>query len=224
MNPQYIEVDALVRVTLPRSSGRSVRLWLTTLSVVVGLVSLIGCSAEPPRPSEPEKPKSPEFRDLDGRAHTPLAQPGRKATVLFFLLTDCPISNAYAPEIGRICTEYADKQVSSFVVHADPDVTTDAAKKHAQEYRLPCPVLIDPTHVLVHHSGAKMAPEAVVLGPDSKVLYRGRIDDWYVDYGKRRAEPTKRDLRDALDAVLRGDPVATPTTTAIGCFLPDPKK
>jgi AhpC/TSA family len=172
----------------------------------------------------PPKARSPEVRDLDGRAHTPLSQPRQKATVLFFLLPDCPISNAYAPEIGRICADYEPKQVSAFVVHADPAVKAEDARKHAREYDLRCPVLLDPTHVLVRHAGATMAPEAAVVGPDGKVLYRGRIDDWYADYGKRRDRPTQRDLRDALDAVLRGDKVATPTTQAIGCFLPDPKK
>jgi hypothetical protein len=69
-----------------------------------------------------------------------------------------------------------------------------------------------------------MAPEVAILDPDGKVAYRGRIDDWYVDYGKRRGEPTRRDLRDALDAILRGAPVPNPTTKVIGCPLPDAKE
>jgi hypothetical protein len=69
-----------------------------------------------------------------------------------------------------------------------------------------------------------MAPEAAVLAPDGKVVYRGRIDDRYADYGKRRPEPTQRDLRDALDAVLENKPVRAPTTKVIGCYLPDAKK
>src|SRR5205814_8453464 len=104
----------------------------------------------------PRKARSPELRDLDGRIHTPLSQPRQKATVLFFLLPDCPISNAYTPEIGRICADYESKQVSAFVVHADPDVKAEDARKHAREYGLRCPVLLDPTHVLVRHAGAKV--------------------------------------------------------------------
>jgi peroxiredoxin len=164
------------------------------------------------------------FKDVNGRAQTPLAQPDKKATVLFFLLPDCPISNSYAPEIQRICTAYEAKKIAAFVVHADPDVTLEQAKKHAKEYGLSCPVLLDPTHVLAKKAGVKMAPEVAVLGPDAKVLYRGRIDDWYVDYGKRRGEPTQRDLRTALDAVLQGKSIATPTTKVIGCHLPEAKK
>lgn len=164
------------------------------------------------------------FTDVAGVAHTPLTQLTKKATVLFFLLPDCPIANAYAPEIKRICAECEAKNVATFVVHADPDVTVEAARKHAKDYGYTCPVLRDPTHLLVKRTGVTQAPEVAVLGPDGKVLYRGRIDDWYVDYGKRQAEPTRRDLRLALEAILAGKPVATPTTKVIGCYLPDPKK
>jgi hypothetical protein len=162
--------------------------------------------------------------DVNGKEQTPLSQPEHKATVLFFLLPDCPVSNAYAPEIKRICDAYEPKKVAMFVVHADPDVTPEIAKKHAKEFGMACPVVCDPGHVLVKRTGVTMAPEVAVLGPDTKVLYRGRIDDLYADYGKRRSEPTQRDLRNALDAVLAGRPVATPTTKVIGCPLPEARK
>jgi len=52
------------------------------------------------------------------------------------------------------------------------------------------------------------------------VVYHGRIDDRIVALGKRRVEPTTRDLREALDAMLEGKPVPTPVTKAVGCYLP----
>jgi hypothetical protein len=169
-------------------------------------------------------PAAVEFTDTAGRTQTPLSQPDKKATVLFFVQSDCPISNAYAPEIRRICSDYDKKKVAAFIVHADPDVTLDQARAHAKEYGYVCPVLRDPTHVLVKKTGVATAPEVAVLTPDGKVSYRGRIDDWYVDFGKRRAQPTRRDLREALDAILQGNPVPTPVTKVIGCPLPEPSK
>ncbi|MBI2807659.1 MAG: redoxin domain-containing protein [Planctomycetes bacterium] len=165
-----------------------------------------------------------EFLDLNGRPHTPMSQPKKKATVLFFLLPDCPVSNSYAPEIKRICKDYEAKKVALYIVHADPDVSADMANKHAKAYGLACPVLRDPTHVLVKATGVTMAPEVALLGPDGKVRYRGRIDDIYVDYGKRRPAPTQRDLRNALDAVLLSKAILSPTTKVIGCYLPEPRK
>jgi Redoxin len=198
----------------------------------------LGLRTNPPVTDEPApaaKPgnqtKSPsvdvratQFKDIEGVSQTPLSPAQKKASLLLFLLPDCPVSNAYAPEISRIYSDYEPKGVGVFVVHADPDVTALEAKKHAKEYRLPCPVLLDPTHVLVKWTGATMAPEAAVLGPDGKVLYLGRIDDMYVDYGKRRPETKQHDLRNALDAVLEGKAVPAPTDKPIGCHLPVAKK
>ena len=51
------------------------------------------------------------------------------------------------------------------------------------------------------------------------VSYRGRIDDTYTTYGKRRPKPTTHDLRNALTSILAGRKVATPVTRAIGCQI-----
>src|SRR2546423_532357 len=147
-------------------------LQLTQMASLAVALALLGelrvCAADRQPPLK--------FTDVTGKVHTPLASPGHKASVLFFLLPDCPISNAYAPEIKRICADYEKKKVAAFIVHADPDVSADDAKKHAKEYGLSCPVLRDPSHVLVKRAGVTVAPEVAVLGSDGKVLYRGRID------------------------------------------------
>ena len=162
-----------------------------------------------------------KLTDLAGKAHTPLSQPEYKATVLFFLLPDCPISNAYAPEIKRIAVEYAKKEVATFIVYVDPDLSADDARKHAIEFGYEYPVLRDTRLELVKQTGVTIAPETVVFGPNGELRYRGRIDDLYADYGKRRAQPLQRDLRDALDAVLAERPVTRERTTAIGYHITD---
>jgi len=187
------------------------------------LILFIAATAAATATHADRKDASPQFTDINGKTHTPLSQPDKKATVLFFLLPDCPVSNAFAPEIKRICADYEAKKCAVFIVHADPDVTLEQAKKHAKQYGYTSPVLRDPTHLLVKPTGVTMAPEVAVLGPDRKILYRGRIDDLYVSYGKRRPEPMQRNLRNALDAILQGKEVAMPTTKVIGCYLPEVK-
>lgn len=163
-----------------------------------------------------------EFTDLTGNQQTPLAAPDRKASVLFFVLPDCPISNAYAPEMKRIADEYAKKDVATFVVYVEPDLTEVDARKHARDYGYGCPVIHDSKLQLVKATGVTIAPEVCVLGPDGSRLYRGRIDNLYAGLGKRRPKATQHDLRDALDAVLAGHPVPQETTTAIGCYITKP--
>jgi hypothetical protein len=54
-----------------------------------------------------------------------------------------------------------------------------------------------------------------------RLLYRGRIDDRYVDLGRERPQPTSHDLESALIALIAGKPVAVRETRAIGCILAD---
>jgi hypothetical protein len=63
----------------------------------------------------------------------------------------------------------------------------------------------------------------VVIRPDESIAYRGRIDNYYADLTKPRAQVTEHDWRDALDAVLSGKPVAKPEVPAVGCYIPDKK-
>jgi hypothetical protein len=66
-----------------------------------------------------------------------------------------------------------------------------------------------------------VSPEAALLTPSGEIVYRGRIDDRVADFGKRRVQPTRRDLRLALDAFLKGKPIPARRTKAIGCYIPD---
>lgn len=147
-------------------------------------------------------------------------EPKARATVLLFITTDCPIANSYAPEIKRICADYERERIAFFLVYADPSIPLKETQKHTKEFGYRCPTIRDAKHTLVKKTKASVTPEAVILSPEDKLLYRGRIDDRYLDFGKKRTHPTTRDLRDALDAIVRDKPVPNPATKAIGCFIP----
>ena len=142
--------------------------------------------------------------------------------VLLFIAPDCPISNAYAPEIARLIDAYSQRGVAFRVVHSDPRVTEDIARKHAKDFNLRCQVLLDSKQEIARAAGATVTPEAAVLNSKGERVYLGRIDDLFYSFGKRRAAPTTRELRDALDAVLAGQPVAKATAPALGCEIPPP--
>lgn len=141
-------------------------------------------------------------------------------TVLVFTSTDCPISNRYAPEINRLHVKFAGKVLFVMVYPAPAD--TDAlVRAHITKFGYPNQWRHDPGQKLVKHTGVTVTPEVAVMSVDRKVLYRGRIDDRYLEFGKDRPQPTVRDLERALDAVIAGKPVPVAETRAIGCFIAD---
>jgi hypothetical protein len=138
-----------------------------------------------------------------------------------FLLPDCPIANSYAPEIAAIRQAFEPAGVRFFLVHVQPDLAPDAARAHAAAYGHRGPVLIDRDHALVRATGVTVTPEAAVLARDGALFYRGRIDDLYADVGKKRHAATTHELRDALAAVVAGQPAPVARTQARGCFISD---
>jgi thiol-disulfide isomerase/thioredoxin len=160
--------------------------------------------------------------DLDNRTVDPFQlTAGAKAVVFVFTATDCPISNRYAPEIQRLHQVYADQGVRFFLVYPNPADTPTLIRDHAKAFGYQAAALLrDPKQALAKASQVTIAPEAAVF-VQGRLVYHGRIDDRFVDFGVDRPEPTVRDLDEALRAVLAGKPVPHPVTQAVGCYIAD---
>ncbi len=163
----------------------------------------------------------PQFalRDTGNAIHSPEEWNGKKAVVVFFTTTDCPLSNNEVPEMNRTRRDYEGRGVAFYAVQADTTIADDDVVQHTKDYQFSFPVLFDPHQVLVKMTGATTIPSAAVLTPDGTLLYLGRIDNLVEDFNIRRQVPTKFDLREALDAVLSGKPVPHARTAAFGCAI-----
>jgi hypothetical protein len=151
-----------------------------------------------------------------------ITPPDKKGTVLFFITVDCPIANRFAPEIARIAKAYAPKGFVFLRVYAENTIAPADTIRHGKDFGLSAiPAVIDAQHYLVKKIRPKVTPEAAVVGPDGRLLYRGRIDDSYMDHGRYNDEPTRRDLREALKDVLAGRAVRLKNMPAVGCDIPD---
>jgi hypothetical protein len=146
---------------------------------------------------------------------------GTKAIVYVFTSTDCPISNRYAPEIVRIQQAFAPKGVRFRLVYPGKHEDPRSIQEHMSAFSYTgLEAVRDTDLALVKFAGATITPEvAVVAG--GKVVYRGRIDDRFVDLGVERSMVTTHDLRDALASIVAGRDVAVPRTQAVGCYIAD---
>jgi hypothetical protein len=143
----------------------------------------------------------------------------RALTAFFFVARDCPISNHYAPEIRRICDSYASRGVECQLVYVDTALTDTEALAHARAYGHDgYPIVIDRDRKLVQLTGARITPEVAVVNA-AGVAYLGRIDDFFAALGISRRSVRDRTLRNALDALLAGQPAPQPRTQAVGCYI-----
>ena len=153
--------------------------------------------------------------DAGGARHTNSEIAGHSAVFLFVNPT-CPLSARVVPELNRLFGDFSANGVKFFAVYAE----TVSETSHA------FPSLLDPAQTLARQTGATATPEAVVVSEKGVVLYRGRIDDRSIEVGKLRPQPTRADLRVAIEEITDGKPVSVPETKPVGCalFLPRPQK
>ena len=164
----------------------------------------------------------PTLGDLNGSLLNPF-RPTGAANVLFFISSDCPISNSYAPTIQRICAGLEDKGVHCMLLYEDIGIDQRAATKHLDEYSYRgIPAAIDADRRIATYAKATITPEAVVIDRKGEIRYRGRINNFYAALGKPRQQVTQHDLVDALNAVINGKPVPNPETQALGCYIVSP--
>ena len=159
----------------------------------------------------------------DGRKVNSLAAPGTKAVVLFFVATDCPISNRTFPEMKRLREEFASRGARFWFVYPNKGEQTQQVAHHQAAYDVGGEAVLDVAGTLVEISGARVTPEVSVLVPGGaagwRPAYTGRIDDRYVRIGEERPQATAHFAEQALNAVLSGGHVETATGVSVGCGI-----
>ncbi|MEM0896496.1 MAG: redoxin domain-containing protein [Verrucomicrobiota bacterium] len=163
-----------------------------------------------------------ELQSTDGKRHKFFSEDGgeaAKAVVLIFTATDCPVANYFQPTIRRLEETFASQGVRFFQVYPDRDTTVEAAKKHAEDYGIQTPQVLDPKQKIADQAEAMKTPEAVVYTADGKKIYLGRIDDTYASLGKKRPNPKTHDLHEAIGRALSGAATELVETEAVGCFI-----
>jgi peroxiredoxin len=188
------------------------------------LAPVVAALVSPAAPEAPVAPaagaKVPDFTlpDVNGRRHCLNDYRGKKAVVVVFVGTECPIANLYLSTLAELHQKYSPQGVQFLAVNSnDQDSFADVAA-HAREHRVHFPVLKDAEHQAADALGARRTPEAFLLAPGRVIRYHGRIDDQY-GYSYRRAAPAQTELKDAVEELLAGKPITTPESKVQGCVI-----
>ena len=154
--------------TITRFEGcdmRSART-LTAAALVLGTAALvpIGSSLYARVSDVVQRAPAGEILDVTGHPLKPF-EPSGPASVIFFIATDCPVSNSYAPEIQSICRDYAPRGVGCSLAYEDLDLTNsasrlnDTVRKHLQEFRYTdIPAVVDSSRALAKRAKASVTP------------------------------------------------------------------
>lgn len=139
-------------------------------------------------------------------------------TVVTFVSTECPVSNAYNERMSSLYNEYSGKGVSFVFINSNRTEPADKVAEHATKH-FPFAVYKDEGNVVADRFGATVTPEVFVVDKSGTIVYHGSIDD-----SQEPARVTQSRLKTALDSVLAGRTVTAPESKAFGCTIKRAKK
>jgi thiol-disulfide isomerase/thioredoxin len=144
-----------------------------------------------------------------------------KATVIMFLCNHCPYVKHVNPEIIRVAKDFIPRGVSFIAISSNdavryPDDGPEQMKINALELGYPFPYLYDETQEVARAYDAACTPDFYLFDGELQLVYRGRLDD---AKPKNENPLTGKDLRNAIAAVLNGEPVADKQYPSAGCNI-----
>jgi peroxiredoxin len=142
-----------------------------------------------------------------------------KASVLVFLSPECPLCQSYSLTLNELQHKFAANNIHFYGLVPDKSFSDADVNAFAKQYKITMPLLRDSEQKVTRYTGATITPEVVVVNEKGATVYRGRIDNWAYELGKKRRVITERELLDVLTAISSGKTIKVKKTKAIGCFI-----
>jgi thiol-disulfide isomerase/thioredoxin len=134
--------------------------------------------------------------------------------VVVFLANHCPVVQAYEDRIIDFTNDYKDKgvRVVGVAVSLMQGDKLPGIKDYMKQKKSNYIYGYDESQAIGKAYGATRTPQFFVLDKERKIRYTGAMDD-----NQREDKVTKTYLRDAVDAVMKGETVPVDETRAVGC-------
>jgi len=164
----------------------------------------------------------PDFRlpAVDGKTYARDDFPAKPALVVMFICNHCPYVKAVEDRLIRLAREFEPRGVQFVAVCANdaenyPDDAFDKLAARWRERGYGFPYLHDEAQDVARAFGAVCTPDIFVFDRDRRLAYRGRIDDSWKD----ESRVTRRELADALDALVAGKQPSREQRPSMGCSI-----
>jgi peroxiredoxin len=139
---------------------------------------------------------------------------GKKATVLVWVSTQCPVSNAYNERMEQIATSYASRGVQFVGINSNATEPTSGVAAHAKTNGLTFPIYKDDGNKVADQFEARVTPEVFIADEKGTLVWHGPIDDQ-----QNPNQVSKKYLQAALDAVLAGQTPPAADKRPFGCGI-----
>lgn len=146
---------------------------------------------------------------------------GTNGTVVMFLCNHCPYVIHVNQELIRIANDYKEKGIGFVAIGSNDavkytDDTPDKMKLIAKVLMYPFPYLYDESQDVATAYDAACTPDLYIFDADDQLYYRGRLDESRPGNDKPL---TGKDMRLALDLLLRGEAPMTKQYPSAGCNI-----
>lgn len=164
----------------------------------------------------------PDFRlpAVDGRTYARDDFADKPVLAVMFICNHCPYVKAVEGRLIALARELGPRGVQFVGVCSNDAVTypDDAFDKLAARWRergYGFPYLHDEAQDVARAFGAVCTPDIFVYDRARRLAYRGRIDDAWKDEGQVK----RRELADALEALLAGGKPSVDQRPSMGCSI-----
>lgn len=145
---------------------------------------------------------------------------GERGLLIAFTCNHCPYANAVWPRLIRIGQHAMDHQFGVVAINPNihPDYPDDAPDKMTakiEELQIPFVYLVDEKQAAARAFKAQCTPDIYLFDKEKRLVYHGRIDDNWKD----ESSVIREDLKDAINAVIAGDPVEVKQFPSMGCSI-----
>ncbi len=143
-----------------------------------------------------------------------------QAVAVFFLCGHCPYVQAVEERIVQLGRDFQDKPVQFLAICSNdptdyPEDSPAALAQRVQDKGYPFPYLVDESQEVARAFEAVCTPEYFVYNAQHQLAYHGRLDNNW----KEPENVSREELRDALEAILAGQPAPEPQHPSMGCSI-----
>ena len=157
---------------------------------------------------------------VDGRTYQTRDFAGAHCLLVVFTCNHCPYAQAVEDRIIALQNEYPQAQLQVVAVCSNdatayPDDAPDKLKERWTKKAMPFPYLVDESQQVAKAFGAVCTPDFFLYDSDRALRYRGRLDDNW----KEPTKVSKRELKEAVDAILGGKQPSAAQSPSMGCGI-----